>query len=186
MPVYRLPDGSWLVDDSTVPPRSPGPVNAPAAARSFLTQASLASQQRLASPMLNEAAVPGIPDPTNSPPQDSPAPPQLLDPGSVPTNGTFWLLAETNWPPIANNPCPGCDVYALSDGTYLVDDTSFSWPQPSSGGATPQGGPQPAYASGDLWLEITGVTNSMANLILHGTTSGHPLHDPVPAELLAQ
>ena len=40
------------------------------------------------------------------------------------------------------------------------------------GGATPQGGTQPSYSTNDLWLEITSVTNSLANLILHGTTSG--------------
>ncbi len=32
--------------------------------------------------------------------------------------------------------------------------------------------PSPAYGPEDLWLEITGVTNSTAYLTLHGTTSG--------------
>jgi hypothetical protein len=123
--------------------------------------------------MLNQADDPGIPGATNSPPQTNSAPPQLLGSGSVPTKGTFWFLAETNWPPMPFDPCAGCDVYALSDGSYLVDDTSFSWPPPSSGGGvTPQGGPQPSYSPDDLWLEITGVTNSTAYLTLHGTTSG--------------
>ena len=175
LPAYRLPDGSWLVDDSSVPlPPSPA-ISAPAAARSLLSQPSLDRQQRLALSLLNAAAGSGIPDPTNSPPQGNPNPPQLLPPGSVPTNGTFWFLAETNWPPMPFNPCPGCDVYALSDGSYLVDDTAYSWPQPTGGGSTGAQGPYtPSFATGDLWLEITGVTNNMANLILHGTTAGTP------------
>ena len=124
LPVYRLPDGSYLVDDSTVLfPPSGQTISAPAAARTFLTQATLASQQRLAS-MLNDADAPGIPGATNSPPPD-PSPPQLLAPGTAPTYGTFWMLVETNWPPFFYDPCAGCNVYALSDGSYLVDDTSF-------------------------------------------------------------
>jgi hypothetical protein len=51
LPVYRLPDGTWLVDDSTILFPPPGPINYPAAARGFLGQASLANQQRLASPI---------------------------------------------------------------------------------------------------------------------------------------
>jgi hypothetical protein len=174
LPVYRLPDGTWLVDDSTVQFPPPVPVDATAAARSFLTQANLASQRRLASPMLDEPVAPGGPDPTNSPPQDPPSPPQLIDPGSVPTNGTFFFLVETNWPPLFYDPCPGYDVYALSDGSYLVDDSGFSWPQPSGGdGGGLQGPYRPAYLSTDLYLEITGVTNSKANVILHGTISNN-------------
>jgi hypothetical protein len=178
--VYQLPDGSWLVDDSTVsfPPPPGPPVNVAAAARSFLAQPSLASQQSSASPMLNGAMLADDTDSTNAPPQDDDtdstnSPPQLVDPGSVPAFGTFWLLVETNSPPLPFNPCTGCDVYALSDGSYLIDDTSYVWPQPSGddgGGA--QGPSQPLYATGDFWLEITGVTNSLANLILHGTTGG--------------
>ena len=126
--------------------------------------------------MLNQASVPEIPDLTNSPPQNNPSPPQLLPPGSVPTNGTFWLMVESNCPPLPRDLCPGCDVYALSDGSYLVDDTSFSWPQPMGGqnNGPPQGPYQPSYSTGDLWLEITGLSNSLAYVILHGTIPATP------------
>src|SRR5208283_868007 len=58
---------------------------------------------------------------------------------------------------------------------YLIDDTSYIWPQPSGddGGGTQQTN-QYIYQTGDFWLEVTGVTNSLANLILHGTTNGIP------------
>ena len=38
----------------------------------------------------------------------------------------------------------------------------------------PARGEPTLYSSGDLYLEITSVTNGTANLILHGTTSGPP------------
>src|ERR1035441_8073986 len=124
LPVFLLPDGkTWLVDDSSVPP--PPPPDRVSAARSFLTQANLANQQRLLSAMLNDDGVPGLPDPTNSPPPVDPIPPVLLAPGTAPTNGTFWFLVESNSPPLFFNPCTNCDVYSLSDGTFLVDDTGF-------------------------------------------------------------
>ena len=175
LPVYRLPNGDWLVDDSILPVPPPVSTNAPAAARSFLTQqASLASQQRLASPMLDDSGPPGVPDATNSPPQDTPTPPVLLDPGSAPAFGNYWMMAETNWPPFFYDPCPPeFDVWALSDGGFLVDDRGYSWPTPSgSDGGGLQGPYRPAYLSTDLYLDILGVSNSVANCILHGTISG--------------
>ena len=171
LPIYRLPDSSsdYLVDDTSLPP--PPPANAPAAARSLLNQQSLASQQRLAAPMLDNSGLPSIPGLTNPPPPVTNYPPQLLD-SPPPTNGTFWMLAETNWPPFPIDPCSGADVWLLDDGTYLVNDTGWSWPLPSGdGGGTPNS-PGPAYGPQDLWLELTGVTNSTACLTLHGTTSG--------------
>jgi hypothetical protein len=129
----------------------------------------LASQQRLASPMLNEADSPGIPDPTNSPPQYTPDPPVLLDPGSFPTNGNFFMLVETNWPPFPNLPCPG-DVFALSDGSFLVNDEGYLWQTNADSGGGGQASPR-SYTNSVLELEITGVTNSIISLILHGTTS---------------
>jgi hypothetical protein len=119
--------------------------------------------------MLNAASAPEVPGGTNAPPQD--IPPQLLPPGTAPTNGTFYFLVETNWPPLPFAPCAGCDIYALSDGSYLVDDTSYSWPEPGTDSGGIQPGPR-SYTTSDLWLEMVGVTNSLANLILHGTVSG--------------
>ena len=83
-------------------------------------------------------------------------------------------MTQTNDPPLPVDPCgTNCDVYLLCDGSYLVDDTSYSWPQPSGddGSGTLQTN-QYIYVTGDFWLEITGVTNSLANLVLHGTTAG--------------
>ena len=162
-PVYLLPDGrSWLV------------TNPVAAARSLLTaQRNLASQQLLAAPMADDSGPPPVPDGTNSPP-DTYYPPVLLDPASVPTNATWFMLVQTNWPPFPGaDPCPAdYPVYALCDGTYLVDDTGFSWPTPTGGTGGGTSSPQPLYATSDFYLEIKGVTNGMANLILHGTSLG--------------
>ena len=173
LPTYLLPDGSWLVDDTSVPPPPPASFDAVAAARSLLLQSSLASQPLLNSSMLGETGVPEPPDPTNVPPPVPPSPPQLIPP-PTPTNGTFWFLVESNWPPLPWNPCTNCDVYALSDGSYLVDDTSYTWPPPGTNGGTGGQWSPTYYGPGDLWLEITGLTNSLANLILHGTVSGTP------------
>ena len=124
LPAYILPDWSYLFDDSTIPYPPAGPISLPDAARSFLTQTSLANQQRLASLMLNEADVPGIPGSTNSPPVYYP--PQLLSP-PPPTKGTFWFLVNSNYPPMFYDPFPDCPVYLLTDGSYLIDDSSANW-----------------------------------------------------------
>ena len=68
LPVYLLPDGSYLVDDSSVQLPPPPPTNVAATARSFLTaQFTLASQPQLASPMLNGAMPADDTSSTNSP-----------------------------------------------------------------------------------------------------------------------
>ena len=102
LPVYLLPDGSWLVDDASVQfPQPPGPpATSPLPPADFLTQPSLAS------PMLNGAMTADDTGSTNSPPQDDDtdstnSPPVLVDPGSVPASGTFWF-----WPKPISPRCP--------------------------------------------------------------------------------
>ena len=173
LPVYRLPDGTYLVDDSSLPvPPKGGSAGVAAAARSMLIQGGLTTEQRLLSTLLNEQSAPGLPGDTNAPPDTNASPPQLLAPEAVPTNGTFRFLVESNWPPTPLNLCTGCDVYLLSDGTYLVDDSTYTWPEPTGGSGGYTGPFEPQYATGDLWLEITGVSNSLASLILHGSEPG--------------
>jgi hypothetical protein len=104
-------------------------------------------------------------------------------------------------PPLPWNPYPSADVYLLSSnvtsstmGKYVVDDTSIqseasmrtsqSTTYAESDVPTPPGGegggsndPGPitvaaySYPSNSFWLEIISVTNDVASLILHGTTS---------------
>ena len=41
---------------------------------------------------------------------------------SPPRVGTFYLMSEPNWPPLPVDFYPGCSVYSLGDGKYLIDD----------------------------------------------------------------
>jgi alpha-tubulin suppressor-like RCC1 family protein len=81
-------------------------------------------------------------------------------------------MVETNWPSLPYNRCPDCDVYALSDGTYLVDDTGVVWPPPSGDGYGGTVSPAPADTTNVFKLEIKGLSNGVVNLVLHGTSSG--------------
>src|SRR5262249_5875337 len=119
LPAYLLPNGIWVVDDSSIPVPPPLPPDVPAAARDFVAQNQSLAQERLLGRMFSMEAGDS---------EDDPYAPQLLEPGSAPTNGTFWLLVETNWPALPYNPCTSCDIYSLSDGSFLVDDTGLLWP----------------------------------------------------------
>jgi len=170
LPAYRFPDGSWLVDDTSVQFLPPDlAANAPAAARILLAQNRLVLEQSLLERLFGEATMSEF-DVTNWPPPVSPSPPVLLAPGTAPTNGTFWMLVETNWPPFPNNPWPDADVWLLSDNSYLVDDTGVTWPEPGEDPIS-YGGDPPSYPTGALYLEICGVTNGLASMVLHGSIS---------------
>jgi Alpha/beta hydrolase len=176
LPAYHLPDGSWLYDDSAIAYPPPPPRDAAAAARLQINQANqqaLISQRRMASPMLDDSGPPPLPDPTNSLPVSYT--PQLLSP-PPPTNGTFWFLINSNYPPLFWDPFPDCPVYLLFDGSYLIDDSSVNWAEYFATNTPsydpPPQRPEPHVYTNGLWLQITGVSNSIAHVILHGTTAG--------------
>ena len=117
LPAYLLPDGfSCLLDDTSIlyPPRG-AYIDPVAAARSFLAQEYLDAQRQASLNSLSDGPPP-LPDPTNAPPSYTPPPPELLAPGSFPTNnGAYYLLTETNGAPYAYDMCPGVDVWLLYD-----------------------------------------------------------------------
>ena len=152
-----------LVDDTSVS----YVVLTPQAQIAALRNALLPQQRRMSEGM----EPPVEPGGTNPPPDLTP---QLVPPELIPTNGTFSLLQQSNWPPFPYDPFPGADVYVLYDGSFIIDDTavdysSLNWSYDGGGSPiAPQGYP---YASG-LWIEILGISNAQTRLILHGTTAG--------------
>jgi hypothetical protein len=174
LPTYQIGQNTWLVDDTSVTFLPPSlAANPAAAARSFVAQNRLAMQRNLLQRMFSQANTSSEFDLPDWPPPTSPSPPQLLAPGSYPTNGTFWMLLETNWPPFPTYPCgPSNDVYLLNDLTYLVDDSGWSWPTPTNetGGGT-RSSPW-AKDQSLLWLESTGGNSAVAYVTVHGTVPG--------------
>lgn len=99
---------------------------------------------------------------------------------NVPSVGTFYSAKNPNLPPMPGNVF-GLDAWDLDGGYFLLDDLNVS--NTSSGlgmravsasleSADPleSGYEAPIYGSNDLWLEITGMSNSTACFNLHGTT----------------
>ena len=113
----------------------------------------------------------------------------------LPFSGNFYSLQHTNYPPFPGN-LHGLPCWPLGDGVFLMNDVTFDYEalaqaaeeeETEAGGKDGKGigdftgkkkrnlggGMMPmslTYGSNDLWLEITGVTNSTACLTLHGTT----------------
>jgi hypothetical protein len=98
----------------------------------------------------------------------------LVDPTNVPEFGTFYLytdqLTNDSPCPLPDDPCTNCPVYSLAsigfDGIFLIDDTGFVWPEAPDLELTPL---VKSYTLNSLWLEIDGVSNGLAFLVLHGT-----------------
>src|ERR1039458_4446183 len=115
---------------------------------------------------------------------------------SAPRAGTFFSAQHAPgtrlaWPPLPGN--NGLPVWNLGDGVYLLDDLQVDYSLPVSvrlagsgmGTMDNSGGPFPGYGGGgstngyeysftrpvyttnDLWLEITGKTNTTAYLTIH-------------------
>ena len=119
----------------------------------------------------------------------------LLDRTNLPRVGTYWRLIGPNpghpYPPL---PCPPKDmldvpIYALWQGHFLIDDSLVDYAalrqqreidsalrslEAQYGlSASPEGegtvGPMglTSYTADDLWLEITGITNTTGNFTVH-------------------
>jgi hypothetical protein len=108
-------------------------------------------------------------------------------------SGTFWSLAHPNWPPLPGSfgtPFWNLSPYSASpmsysamssdstmsdSGFYLLDDVDFP-PSPGDGGGTniyvPNFQPMDLPTTNDLWLEITGTTNTGTSITAYITI--HP------------
>lgn len=115
---------------------------------------------------------------------------------SAPRAGTFFSAQHAPgtrlaWPPLPGN--YGLPVWNLGDGVYLLDDLQVDYSLPVSarmagggmGAMDDSGGPfpgdggggstndyeysfnRPVYTTNDLWLEITGLTNTTAFITIH-------------------
>jgi hypothetical protein len=107
------------------------------------------------------------------------------------TTGTFYSLAHPDWPPLPGDPRQ-VPVWSLGSGLYLLNDLTVNYAQAqiassSAGGMTAMEAPSPpgfgdgggfgsdfqfqAFTTNDLWLQITGTTNTgtalTAFLVIH-------------------
>jgi hypothetical protein len=115
-------------------------------------------------------------------------------PADYATNGCNFYSTQhapgsaEEWPPLPGDVL-GLDVWPLGDGTFLLDDRGVDYAATASGGGlrvmddsgppNPGGGEDgtntyspniPEYftpTTNDLWLQITGETNSTAFLVIH-------------------
>ena len=121
--------------------------------------------------------LPSFDDSINAPPSGTNSPPQLIDPGSVPGHGHILVppaheLASVSLGPVSSVRCVCLGGWVLFNERRIDPDTGSDESSSDSGGSyTPQ---STSYPSGSLWLEIIGVSDSMANVVLHGTVSGMP------------
>jgi len=114
---------------------------------------------------------------------------------ALPESGLFYSAKHANWPPFPANVL-GLDAWPLDTNVFVLDDLSFSTagrsrigggvkadddsgpPSPLVGGGSGSytnsigdSGATPIDPQG-LWLQITGMTNPVANLVIHpGTTN---------------
>lgn len=111
----------------------------------------------------------------------------LYPPEKLPSSATFYSLQRTYYPPLPYNPL-GRPCWDLGDNIFLMQDVKVDYvtlekeakelaekeaAEKFEGGEKDGGGgmmrPSAIYSTNDLWLEITGVSNSTAFLILNGT-----------------
>ena len=114
---------------------------------------------------------------------------QLVPPSEVPEVATFWILSWTENPPLPFNPCPGCNVYSIGDGQFVVDDSELSVaqgafaqtlqdPTPPDFGEDGTNGvwngfefTSQVYGSNELYLSISNA-NGIASVVLHNIQQG--------------
>src|ERR1035438_3323230 len=92
------------------------------------------------------------------------------------TNGSNFYSAqhapgsEEEWPPLPGDVL-GLNVWPLGEGIFLLDDRNVDYAALSGGGKhamnSPIGFMGATFTTNDLWLQITGETNSTAYLVLH-------------------
>jgi hypothetical protein len=106
----------------------------------------------------------------------------------LPASGNFYSAQHpTDWPPLPGNML-GLPAWPLGDGFFLLNDTNVNYGQLAQSQTTARsktpsgiramnegstgGGFTPAFnfPVNSLWLQITGVTNGLANLILNNAT----------------
>ncbi len=112
-----------------------------------------------------------------------------------PLAGPFYSIQKTNQPPLPFNPFPDLQVYSWGE-IFFFDDSAVDYdaiesafssgsmsltsvvfpPVPGPGGGSgnvnsTNVGPAYSWASNDLWLEITGMTNTTGWFIIHTPTN---------------
>jgi hypothetical protein len=111
----------------------------------------------------------------------------LVELYTMPSFGTFWS-AEGSAPPLPFDPAPKLPVYQYgpaNNHAFIYDDRNTSannggvqpmdlggLPGPGDNTTNYSGGggvsyPQPLYSTNGLWLEIDGLTNQTAEVVLH-------------------
>jgi hypothetical protein len=157
-----------------------GPITPEAIAARLRTLVHTPTAPRMLAGSLNMMSLSLFPPPsTNPPPSRPPFPPtstnglQGVAYSQLPTNGgSFWRL-QRHTPPLPFDKFPDCPVFLLDNGSYLINDSGISYPEPSDSGG-PAGGPPAStntYSSTDFYLTISQITNGAVTVILHNTTN---------------
>ena len=89
---------------------------------------------------------------------------------AAPQAGNFYSAqyfpgSEGEWPPLPAD-ILGLNVWSLGDGIFLLDDRNVNY-STLSDDDTPMSFFSATFTTNDLWLEITGETNSTAYLVIH-------------------
>ena len=112
---------------------------------------------------------------------------QLMRVDVPPPGGPFYSIQKTNQPPLPFNPFPELEIYSWGE-IFFFDDSQVDYeasmnlmsvdppPMPGpggGGGGSSSNNVPPAYGwgSNDLWLEITGMTNTTGWFIIHTPTN---------------
>ncbi|MGD0816507.1 MAG: hypothetical protein ABSA83_23195 [Verrucomicrobiota bacterium] len=113
-----------------------------------------------------------------------------LPPDAIPQRGTFFSL---DYPPMPTDWAAGCPVYALGQGRFLIDDSSWEGtgrqgdaemassmddsglpplPDGSGNGTNLSGGQIFSYVvpTNGLWMQINRITNGIVSLTLNNAT----------------
>ena len=129
----------------------------------------------------SQEETPPLPPPLNLP---------LASADVLSNGGTFWSLQISNSAPLPFNPFPEVAVYDLGGGQFIFDDRAIDYIELEqqreleetllqatalSLGLAVEGDElgwsvmlfSALYTTNDLWLEISGMTNTVANLVIH-------------------
>jgi IgGFc binding protein len=108
-----------------------------------------------------------------------------LPASDAPTSGNFYTIQHGEaWPPLPGDTMD-LPFWDLGGGFYLLDDTNVDYDALQAeaasahlhrvdDGFSPDFSPM-SFTTNDLWLQITGVTNGIASLVIHppsGVTNG--------------
>ena len=114
--------------------------------------------------------------------------PQLILVLEPPVRGSFFSLKKSAQPPLPFQPFPELNLYSWAEGMYFFDDLELSYDAPllkgpmmmlseappspggeggGGGGTNEVGNFSIIHSTNDLWLEITGLTNTTGYFLIH-------------------